>query len=273
MGAQAAALLDAGGPVGDVPPPRAVAGSLQLPGPEPYDLERVARAHGGVGLAPRAWDGDRLHLHDVVVHRDLAVTWSGSGVDVPALRWALALDDDLAELWEACDRVPALRWVRRLGAGRLLRATTAWEDLVGALAGTNASYAATRRMVASLVGRGPFPTAAEVLEQDLTGWGYRAASLREIARRVAGGDVDLQSWCDLGLPDDAVLGELRALPGIGPFAAAQLLPLLGPRPRPVVLDGWLRSQVDPAGYAAMGRWAGSGMLLAVTVRRGATLPG
>jgi PPE-repeat protein len=272
LGAQAAALLDAGGPVGDVPPPAAPRGSLRLTGPEPYDLERVARSHGGVGLAPTAWDGERLHLHRVVVHRDLSVTWSGAAPDVGSLRWVLALDDDLSELWDACDRVPSLHWVRPLGAGRLLRAATAWEDLVGALASTNASYAATRRMLRSLVGDGAFPTAAEVLERDLSGWGYRSASLQRLAHLVADGRVDPQAWCDPAVPDAQVLAELRALPGIGPFAAAQLLPLLGPRPRPVVLDTWLHSQVHPEDYAAMGPWAGSGMLLAVTAHRGRDLP-
>jgi len=207
-----------------------------------------------------------------VVHRDLRVTWSEKVPDESALRWVLALDDDLTELWDACDRVPSLHWVRPLGAGRLLLSAPAWEDLVGALASTNASYAATRRMVASLVGDGAFPTAAEVLERDLSGWGYRAASLRRLAELVADGEVDPQAWCDLALPDTQVLQELRSLPGIGLFSAAQLLPLLGPRPRPVVLDDWLRAQVDPDDYAAMGRWAGSGMLLAVTARRGRVSP-
>lgn len=276
MGAQAAALLDDGGPAGDVPPPAGPVGTLRLAAPEPYDLDRVARSHGGVGLAPTAWDGERLHLvldtGPVVVHRDLSVTWSGSRPDEAVLRWVLALDDDLSELWEACDRVPSLRWVRPLGAGRLLRSATAWEDLVGALASTNASYAASRRMIAGLVGGGSFPTPAQVLERAPAGWGYRASSLQRLAALVAGGEVDPEAWRDLDVPDEQVLGALRALPGIGPFAAAQLLPLLGPRPRPVVLDGWLRAQVDPADYAAMGRWAGSGMLLAVTAGRGRTTP-
>lgn len=276
MGAQAAALLDAGGAVGDVPAPAPVAGALRLTAPSPYDLDRVARSHGGVGLAPSAWDGERLHLvldrGPVVVHPDLTVTWSGAAPDEAVLRWVLALDDDLSELWDACDRVPSLRWVRPLGAGRLLRSATAWEDLVGALSCTNASYTAARRRMAGLVGSGPFPTAAQVLDLDPPGWGYRAASLQRLARLVADGDVDPQAWCDLAVPDDEVLAALRALPGIGPFAAAQVLPLLGPRPRPVVLDGWLCAQVDPADYAPMGRWAGSGMLLAVTAGRGRTTP-
>ena len=285
MGAQAAALLDAGGPVGDVPPPAPVAGRLRLTGPRPYDLDRVARSHGGVGLAPSAYDGERLHrvlrVGDepvaVVVHPDLTVTWPRPGVDEDEvrrqLRHVLALDDDLEPLWAACDGVPSLAWVRPAGAGRLLRAPTPWEDLVGALASTNTSYASARRAVARLVGDGPFPSPEEVASRDVSGlgWGYRARSLSRLAALVASGEVDPDGWLDLRVPDAEVLAALRALPGFGPFASAQVLPLLGPRPRPVVLDGWLHTQLGPDAherYAAMGRWAGSGMWLEVTqVRR------
>ena len=282
MGAQAAALLDAGGPVGDVPAPAPVAGSLQLVAPQPYDLARVALGHSGVGLAPTAWDGQRLHrvldgAGPVVVHPDLTVTWSAAGVEEHDVRreltTVLGLDDDLEPLWEACDRVPALRWVRPAGAGRLLRSPTAWEDLVGALAATNASYAATQRMVRVLAGDGPFPAPEQVLARDLSAWGYRAPSLRALAERVAGG-LDVERWRDLALPDEQVLAEVRALPGFGPFASAQVLPLLGPRPRPVVADAWLDRVGGPvAAYAAMGPWAGSGRWLAVTAGRGAQQKG
>ena len=285
MGAQAAALLDAGGPVGDVPPPAPVAGRLRLTAPRPYDLDRVARSHGGVGLAPSAYDGERLHrvlrVRDqpvaVVVSADLTVTWSRPGVDEDEVRrqltHALALDDDLEPLWAACDRVPSLAWVRPAGAGRLLRAPTPWEDLVAALASTNTSYASARRMLARLVGDGAFPTPQQVAAADVSGlgWGYRARSLVRLAELVAAGDVDPAAWLDPSLPDDDVLAALRRLPGFGPFAAAQVLPLLGPRPRPVVLDGWLAGRLGPGAherFAAMGRWAGSGMWLEVTAARG-----
>ncbi len=282
MGAQAAALLDAGGPVGDVPPTAAVAGQLQLTAPEPYDLDRVARGHGGVGLAPSAYDGSRLHrvlrLPDgplpVVVHPDLTVTWSRPAsheAEVERqLRGVLALDDDLADLWDACDRVPSLTWVRLSGAGRVLRAPTAFEDLTGALASTNTSYAATRRMVSGLAGGGPFPTPDEVRElgdarlREL-GWGYRAPQLLALA------SVDVEQWRDPAVPDDVVLAGLRALPGFGPFATATALPLMGCRPRPLVLDGWLRAQAGNGveqRLAPMGRWAGTGLWLEITRRRG-----
>jgi N-glycosylase/DNA lyase len=284
VGAQVAALLDAGGPVGDVPPPAVVVGRLPLQPPHPYALDAVARGHGGVGLAPSAYDGMRLHrvlrLPDgplpVVVHPDLEVTWSRPTAHAAEVRrqltGVLALEDDLDELWDACDRVPGLARARAAGAGRVLRAPTAFEDLVGTLAATNASYAATRRMVAALV-TGAFPTADEVarLGEDglrARGWGYRAPALLHLATAVADGALDVERWRDLRVPDAEVLAGLRALPGFGPFAAASALPLLGSRPRPLVLDGWLRRQVpDPAVYAPMGRWAGTGLWLGVTTRR------
>ena len=284
MGAQAAALLDAGGPVGVVPPPAPEAGRLRLEAPSPYCLDAVARGHGGVGLAPSAYDGVRLHrvlrLPDgplpVVVHPDLVVTWSrptAHGEQVRRqLTVVLALEDDLTGLWDACDRVPHLRGVRAARAGRVLRAPTAFEDLVGTLAATTASYAASRRMVAGLVD-GAFPAPDEVarLGEDglrARGWGYRAPALLHLARAVADGALDAERWRDPGVPDEEVLAGLRALPGFGAFAAATALPLMGHRPRPVVLDGWLRRQVpDPQAYAPMGRWAGTGVWLAVTARR------
>ena len=285
MGAQAAALLDAEGPVGDVPDPAPVAGRLQLAGPPGYPLEAVARGHGGVGLAPSAWDGRRLHrvlrLPDgplpVVVHPDLLITWSRPTAHEDEVRRqlhdVLGLDDDLGELWDACDRVPSLRGVRAAGAGRVLRAPSAFEDLVGALASTNTSYRASQRMVAQLVGRAPFPSPEEVVARGedglrAAGWGYRAPSLLALARDVADGRLDPERWRDPSVPDEEVLAGLRALPGFGPFAAATALPLLGHRPRPLVLDGWLRRQVpDASAWDAMGRWAGTGLWLEVTAVR------
>lgn len=284
MGAQAAALLDAGGPVGVVPEPARVAGSLRLAAPEPYDLDRVARGHGGVGLAPSAWDAERLHrvlrlttgLVPVVVDRELDVTWSVPGPDEVQIRrqlhTVLALDDDLGELHDACDRLPSLSWVRRHGAGRVLRAPTAFEDLAATLASTNTSYAATRRMMACLV-EGAFPTPEQVAAMPddrlrAAGWGYRAGSLTTLASRVVDG-LDVEAWRDPDRSDDEVLARVRELPGFGPFAAATALPLLGHRPRPMVLDGWLRRQVlDPEAYRALGRWAGTGLWLALTAGRG-----
>lgn len=311
MGAQAAALLAACPPLGDVPlgdvplgdlPPGAVPLADQPPGDVPlsepasgrivlatgpeYDLARTVLSHGGCGLAPTAWDG-RLYLRlpDVTVVSTapaaptasqggtgpatagrpgaLHVSWTGRRPDPAVLRHVLCLDDDVRALHEACDRVPELRWVRTAGAGRMLRSPSVFQELVGALAATNTSYRSTQLMLRALVGTGPFPTAEQVLEQPTPpGWGYRARHLRTLAERLVGG-LDVQVWLDPDRPDEAVLAAVRALPGFGPFAAAQVLPLLGPRPRPDVPDSWLAGRAgDLSRFAPMGRWAGTGAWLA-----------
>ncbi|MFL9598796.1 DNA glycosylase family protein, partial [Aeromonas veronii] len=68
--------------------------------------------------------------------------------------------------------------------------------------------------------------------------GFRTPWVLSLARL----EVDLERLRDPLLLDAEVEAALRALPGVGPFTAAQLLPLLG-RPRPLVLDGWLRTQL------------------------------
>ncbi len=277
MGAQAARLLDAGGPLGDVAPPGPWDGALRLDVP-PGRLAVTALLHGGVGLPPFGWDGARLHLRlpagRVRVADGGQVRWRGDRPDVGVLRRVLGLEDDLSGLWAACDALPELRWVRPLGAGRVLRSPTVWQDLLATLAGTRASYASTRAMLRSLPGPGP----AQLLDADLARWGFRGRWLRALAGSVAGG-WDPEGLQDASLDDAEVQRRVRALPGFGPFAAAQLAPLLG-RPRPVVLDGWLRSALGGAGeqdvrerFAGMGRWAGTGAWLAAVGPRLRALDG
>jgi len=275
VGAQAAALLDAGGPVGDVPPDAPWDGRLVLDVPDGWSLARTALSHGGVGLAPTAWDGRRLHLRlpgPVVVEPGGVVRWRGTAPDVRAVRRVLALDDDLEPLWQACDRVPSLRWVRPAGAGRALRSPTVFQDLVGVLAATRTSYRSSQAMLRRLVDGGPFPSPEQVRAREPAGWGYRGPWLHALAGRVLDG-WDPERLLDPALGDDEVAAQVRSLEGFGPFAAASLMPLLG-RPRPLVLDGWLRGRLGGAGdaevrerYAAMGRWAGTGAVLEVTAAR------
>ena len=262
MGAQAAALLAAardGAPLGDVPAASPPDGTLRLSPPPHWDLAGTALLHGGVGLAPTAWDGATLHVRlpqRVRVHPDLRVDWWEQPPEPAVLRRVLGLDDDLQELWDACDAVPQLAGLRP----RVLRSPTVWQDLVGALAGTRASYRSTQAMLRRLVDGGAFPAPEQVLDRDLRVFGSRAGSLRALAARVAGGWDPEQL---LRTSDEDAAAQVRALTGFGPFATAQVLPLLG-RPRPPVLDGWLRDRAEPGWeqrLAPLGRWAGTGLWL------------
>jgi 3-methyladenine DNA glycosylase/8-oxoguanine DNA glycosylase len=93
-----------------------------------------------------------------------------------------------------------------------------------------------------------FPTpeamaeAPEAFYRDLARAGYRAPYLIEIAQAVAGGDLDLEALGRASadeLPDDELAERLLALPGVGPYAAAHIMLILGRYSR-LILDSWTR---------------------------------
>ena len=177
-------------------------------------------------------------------------------------RRMLCLDDDLSGFYAACAGDPALEWARS-GAGRLLRSPTVFEDVIKTVCTTNCAWSATERMAGALVGRlgepapgappegvagRAFPTpqamaaAGDDFYAGVARAGYRGAYLRGIATLAAAGEVDLEALLTAGrdeLPDDEVERRLLALPGVGPYAAAHVMLLLGRHSR-LVLDAWTR---------------------------------
>jgi 3-methyladenine DNA glycosylase/8-oxoguanine DNA glycosylase len=57
--------------------------------------------------------------------------------------------------------------------------------------------------------------------------GYRAAAIHQLAVRVASGKFDLESLKSSPLPTLALRKELMTMNGVGPYAAANLLMILG----------------------------------------------
>jgi N-glycosylase/DNA lyase len=138
----------------------------------------------------------------------------------------------------------------------MLRSPTVFEDLVKTICTTNCTWSATQRMVGALVGvlgtpavgapeRRTFPdpaTMAAAGDDFYTGVakaGYRGAYLQAIAADVAAGRLDLEALADPALADEEVAERLLALPGVGPYACAHMLMLLG-RYRRLILDSWTR---------------------------------
>jgi N-glycosylase/DNA lyase len=172
----------------------------------------------------------------------------------------LRLDQDLSTFYRRAADDPDLAWVAR-GAGRMLRSPTVFEDVVKTICTTNCAWSATVRMVDALVthlgepaigGDGPltnaFPTpeamaaAPESFYREVVRAGYRGAYLIALARSVADGDLDLEALGGASpaeLPDDEVEAALLALPGVGPYAAAHVMMMLGRHSR-LILDSWTR---------------------------------
>ena len=74
---------------------------------------------------------------------------------------------------------------------------------------------------------------------DVARAGYRGPYLRRLAVAVAAGELDLEALGDPSLSDELVRERLLAIDGVGPYAAAHVMMLLG-RYRPLILDSWTR---------------------------------
>jgi N-glycosylase/DNA lyase len=239
---------------------------LRGAGGEPVDLARTLLSHGVADLAPNviAPDGSRL---DTVLLADGAawrVTLTARGVSVAdeaplealaaVVRHMLRLDEDLSAFYARAVDDGALAWAAD-GAGRLLRSPTVFEDVVKTICTTNCAWSATVRMVNALVdnlgepardGDGhAFPTpaamaaAASEFYADVARAGYRGGYLRTLAADVSSGTLDLEALADPELGDEEAAERLLALPGVGPYACAHVMMLLGRYGR-LVLDSWTR---------------------------------
>jgi N-glycosylase/DNA lyase len=168
----------------------------------------------------------------------------------------LRLDDDLKRFYRTMKTDPDFEWVSHEGAGRMLRSPTVFEDLVKMICTTNCSWALTEKMVTGLVenlgrkstnGHRTFPTPEamalmpEKFYVNEVRAGYRAAYLKELADRVASGELNVESWLTSPLPTPALIKELKGVKGVGDYAAENLLKLLG-RYDGLALDSWTRSK-------------------------------
>ena len=258
--------------------PVATALELPLKGPkgEPVDLFRTIMSHGVADLPPGHVDEEAASYTTTLALpsaqprtiRILAGRPGFARVEVQgrqlgargardltaAVRQILNLDRDLSEFYALVANDPDLSWVSH-GAGRMLRASTVFEDVVKTICTTNTAWSGTRKMTRALVdnlggpapgGEHTFPTPEVMAAADLTFYrdvvraGYRGPYLKTLATDVAQGTIDLEELNDPELPDEEAAARLLALPGVGPYAAAHvMLTSLGRYSR-LVLDSWTR---------------------------------
>ncbi|HEX2195677.1 MAG TPA: Fe-S cluster assembly protein HesB [Actinomycetota bacterium] len=174
----------------------------------------------------------------------------------------LGLDQDLAPFYDAIRDDPDLAWAAA-GAGRMVRSPTVFEEVAKTICTTNCAWSATVRMTTALVehlgepaaGAPPsgwrgraFPTpgamaaAGEGFYKEVVRAGYRGPYLIRLSEMVADGSLDLEALAatpEDELPDAELAQRLQALPGVGPYAAAHIMMLMG-RHSLLVLDSWTR---------------------------------
>lgn len=259
--------------------------SFALAGPagEPVDLQRTFRSHGLAALPPMRLDGETDALEATLPVKGYAprtvqiwqdepdfglVSVAGPAPDAEEGEWILRsvrhllrLDEDLSPFYGLTAGDPELAWVTR-GAGRMIRGTSVFEEVVKTLCTTNCAWSATTRMIGALVEHlgekapgapemGPpgrtFPTpqamaeAGEGFYKDVVRAGYRGRYMLALSSSVANGTLDLEALDAPAeeLPDEELERRLLALPGVGPYAAAHVMMMLGRYSR-LILDSWTR---------------------------------
>ncbi len=126
---------------------------------------------------------------------------------------------------------------RRSGRARLMRSPTMFEDVIKTVTSCNVTWPSTvlmNRRLCEVVGRGGAFPSARRLARARAGTlrarcrvGYRDQRILELSRMFASGELEAAWFEDPATPDDAVFERLIELPGIGPYAAANIMQLLG----------------------------------------------
>jgi 3-methyladenine DNA glycosylase/8-oxoguanine DNA glycosylase len=258
---------------------------IYLPARLPFSFYSVVRSHGWWQLAPFRFDEPggmlaytgRLNSGRVV---DLQLRAAGEGVEVEVdgemrpeeeqevgamVSWMLGLEQDFSAFYALARNEPKLHKAVETAGGRVLRCPTLFEDVIKTILTTNTLWNGTKRMVQNLVDlygealpgdgtRRGFPTAqrlAAVSEAELrqeARLGYRAPYVLKLAQQAASGEVDLEGLKRAALATGELRKQLLALKGIGGYAAANLLMILG-RYDEIPVDSWALKAVSHEWYA------------------------
>jgi len=196
------------------------------------------------------------------------------------VEWMLGLEQDFSAFYTLARDEPKLAHVAGKAQGRILRSPTLFEDTVKTILTTNTSWTGTIRMVKALVAhfgaplpadptRHAFPTPDQLAvtdEEKLRSeaqLGYRAPYVLELARSVASGTLrllrpgsgqvrsgqalDLEALKTADIATTQLRKQLLAIKGVGEYAMANLLMILG-RYDFVPVDSWALKMVSHEWY-------------------------
>jgi 3-methyladenine DNA glycosylase/8-oxoguanine DNA glycosylase len=235
--------------------------TLSIRPPADYDLPRDVCSYGYFLLAPNFWN-----VHDQTLSRGLMLGARPAGVVISQarsrgsalrckfdrvltrperalaesqLRRMLRLEEDHSHVRDFHKVDP--RW-KRNGRARLFRSPTLFEDVLKTVTSCNVTWPGTvsmNRRLCEVVGRKTpaglrtFPTPqalARTRPQTLRARcrvGYRDRRIIELARLFARRSPQIRLIEDASTSDELLHETLLSLPGVGPYAAANIMQLLG----------------------------------------------
>ena len=235
-----------------------------LPARKPFNFLSVVNSHGWRQLAPFSYDENNNTLCYILRlsnGRVIELKLSDGGPDsiivetdklnkveqnevTDKVAWMFGLEMDFSRFYAASRAEPKLARAKKRALGRVLRSPTLFEDVVKTILTTNTLWAATKNMTLKLVNelgeslpedviKKAFPTpdaivasSPEFLKEKIR-VGYRAPAIYDLAFRVASGKFDLEALKTNELSTLELRKELLTINGVGPYAAANLLMILG----------------------------------------------
>lgn len=259
---------------------------LTITPPTDYDLARDVCSYGYFVLAPNHWDPKTRTLMRVLELGEGPAAAVITQPKVPGKRRGAPLkvtfDRTLSRpeqaeakrrltrmlrLDETAEHVRAFhavdpRW-KKSGRGRLFRSPTLFEDVIKTVTSCNVAWPSTVKMnerLCEVCGRKSesglyaFPSAkrmARTRAGTLRGRcsvGYRDQRMIDLAKMFTRGDIDEAWLTDANTPDDDVFEFLKTLPGIGPYAAGNIMQLLGRYSRLAIDTETFRHAKSVLGY-------------------------
>jgi 3-methyladenine DNA glycosylase/8-oxoguanine DNA glycosylase len=257
---------------------------ILLKNTSPFSLESIIHSHGWIQLAPFHYiKGSQAFSYTTTLASGEVYTLkvcqkpSGIVVNLPdyfgredqieveqTVKWMLAWDIDLSDFYALAAQESKLAHLPQKTSGRILRSASLFEDVVKTILTTNTSWSGTIRMVQAFVdhfGKShssqpqlrAFPSPEDIAgtnEQALraqTRLGYRAPYILELAQNIDSGKFDLEKLKNNKIPSAELRKELLAIKGVGEYAAASLLLLLG-RYEFLPIDSWALKIVSQEWY-------------------------
>ncbi len=253
---------------------------ISLRAQQPFSLYSTVRSHGWYQIAPFDFDQEKVLLKYMlqlgsgnVVELNIQEIETGVRIGIDAsldkeekrevkqtVSWMLNLDQDFSEFYKLIRKEPKLAKMKKMAQGRVLRSATLFEDVVKTILTTNTLWTATKRMAANVVSQFgcpmpndsskiAFPTPKELAKTDentlreKTRLGYRAPYILKLAKDVVSGELDLESLKFSDLPTLTLRKKLLSIKGVGNYAAANLLMILG-RYDFIPVDSWAKTVVS-----------------------------
>ena len=254
---------------------------LHLPARKPFNFTSVINSHGWRQLAPFTYDENTNTLgytfqlsnarvvelkmrdgKDVVSVEADKLTRSEQKEVTDKVNWMFGLDMDFSDFYAASRLEPKLARAKKQALGRVLRSPTLFEDVVKTIFTTNTLWGATKNMTRKLVDEfgvaldstnKAFPTPEAIAAsnpdfiKEKIRVGYRAPAIHDLAFSVASGKYDLEALKTSSLSTLELCKELMTIKGVGPYAAANLLLILG-RSDFIPVDSWALKLVSHEWY-------------------------